>query len=83
MKASSDIAMRELRIPGKPAEQKKATLTIDSDLAIIVRKIAATEGRSRDLTSVVGDMVRAYIAKEHPGWKMLDGVDKKQKPRSE
>jgi len=63
--------MKELRIPAS-SEKKKASLTIDADTASIVRRIALAEGRARNLSSVVNDMVQAYITAKHPDWTLED-----------
>lgn len=68
--------MKELRIPAG-ISMSKGTLTIDAGTAMVVRRIAAAEGRSRALTSVVDDMIRAYLAAEHPDWRLVEPKPKR------
>jgi hypothetical protein len=68
--------MKDLRIPGRAAADNKATLTVDADTAVVVRKIASAEGRSKNLTALVDDMIRAYLAAKHPDWGFI--VDEKR-----
>lgn len=63
----------ELRIPGAALRTRKGTLTIDAEVAAAVRKVATAEGRSRRLSTVISDMLRAYLAAEHPDWKLVNG----------
>lgn len=51
-----------------PGTGRKGSLTIDAEIADAVRRIAAAEGRSRELSSVVRDMVRIYLQEKHPEW---------------
>lgn len=63
--------MRELRIPGR-ALQPKASLTVDADTATVFRKVALAEGRSRNLTALLDDMIRVYVTSKHPDWKLVN-----------
>lgn len=66
--------MKELRIPGNPEVQRKASITVDADTAVIVRKIAVAEGRAKNMTAVLNDMIKAYLAAEHPDWSLHENV---------
>jgi hypothetical protein len=54
------------------AKPKKASLTIDFDLASLVRRIASVEGRGRDVNALVADMVRVYVKETHPKWELVE-----------
>lgn len=60
--------MKELKIPTNLEKRTKASLTIDADTAVIIRRIAHAEGRARNLSSLVSDMVHIYVAEKHPDW---------------
>lgn len=64
--------MKELRIPGRATKQLKGSLTVDADTAAVFRKVAFAEGRSRNLTSLLDDMIKAYVAEKHPDWKLVN-----------
>jgi hypothetical protein len=71
--------MKTLRIPARDASAK-GTLTVDADTAMSVRRIAAEEGRSRALTALLDDMIRAYLAAEHPDWRLVGAGPARRKP---
>lgn len=64
--------MKELRIPGNPDKRQVGRLSVNQDTALIVKRIAMAEGRSRKLDDVINDMVTAYIASKHPDWTFED-----------
>ena len=62
------VAMKELKIPTNLEKRSKASLTIDADAAGIIRRIAYAEGRARNLSALVNDMIQVYVAEKHPDW---------------
>lgn len=64
--------MKDIRIPSSFNKLKRATLTVDLDTAAIIRRIALAEGRGKDVTAVLNDMVQAYVAAKHPDWSIED-----------
>jgi len=66
--------MPKLKDISAAPRQKKASLTVDAATAELVRRVANYEGRSKDITGIVNDMLVAYLQQTHPDWE-LDFAD--------
>lgn len=48
--------------------KRKSSLSVDANLAQLVRKVASAEGRQ--LTPLIHDMLLEYIERHHRDWKL-------------
>lgn len=55
----------------------RGSLTIDSDVAQMVRALATLEHRGKDITGVVRDMLAEYVRAKHQDVKLVWSDDKK------
>jgi len=51
-------------------QRRRATLTLDGTTAELVRQVARIEGRAKDITSVVNDMLVLYVETHHRDLKL-------------
>jgi hypothetical protein len=59
-------------------QPKKATLTVEMNVADMVRRLASYEGRPKKLSDLLSDMLEIYIKERHPGVKVIVGKEERK-----
>lgn len=64
LRCMANLVNDTMQIP----DEGKSSLSVSSEVATLIRRIARAEGRSRELTRVLQDMASAYLERAHPEW---------------
>jgi len=61
-----------LKINMEDAKPKSGTITVSTEAGELFRRIGRAEGRGRDTTGLLFDMIREYVKNVHPEWDVVE-----------